>query len=890
MRYTLFLILSFFVSNIIAQETSDIKVTYSIKDAKLEQIFSDLETQYGIRFSYATSSIEDKMVAANFEDVPIIEVLDYLLSDEEMEYKIVSNNILIRKASTYKEVKNKDYKASLHIRGKIINSHNNEETLDYATISISNTSIGAYSDANGNFDIEIPEEHFNKNIIVQYLGYKNEVYKISELDNEYIIVSMKDGQFSFDEVMIVNKEKPIKLGNINNSIQLNGSQIASSTSGVMGGDIGRQIQLLPGIAAHDDNSAAIKIRGSNSDETLMILDGMPIYNANHYYGIFSGVNTAYIDSVNIYKNTYPLEYGGRTAGLVELFSNTNQPNKTEASFNLDFLTTSVKARIPISTKSHFSIAGRSTIKEVNNKQFNTLKDPTQNNPLVQTFSQMVDNRKSDPSFTFYDLNAKYQYRNNKNDMLSFNVFRSSDQVNNSNKITINDLNNNEVKLVAINDQSWSNTSASMIFSKSFRPNIRLNTSTYFTQYKNAEINEFKLDKKYKPGDLPPPSDNPLTADLDSEQKNELLDLSFDSHLDYIFKKQTLKFGLTSTHHAIDYLFAENKKDKLTGVDHFLEISGYIGHTMQLWDKVNFRSGFRATYFSNIKKTKFSPRFLLNYQATDRLSFKTSFAIENQVIRQFYYEYRGEPMELWVSAGLNDIPVLRSQNVMLGSTLKLDYFSLDVEFFQKDMKGVLEYFLPNPGEASNNPDQNREYSLFTGNGFNRGIDIILSSGYKKYDTYLSYTLSKCEQQFKEIYNNKFFASENDRTHQMKWVNTLSTGNFTFGINAIYVSGRPYTDIRNVGPNGDVRELNPKNRLKRLKAYHRVDVSSTYAFKLGKLDASITASVFNLMDTKNVKYIQSVSTQVNANQKSENIVIGNESSLLNRTFNLGLIVGF
>ena len=40
--------------------------------------------------------------------------------------------------------------------------------------------------------------------------------------------------------------------------------------------------------------------------------------------------------------------------------------------NLDLLTASADARIPLSENSHISIAGRSTIKEVNNQQFNTV--------------------------------------------------------------------------------------------------------------------------------------------------------------------------------------------------------------------------------------------------------------------------------------------------------------------------------------------------------------------------------------------------------------------------------------------------------------------------------------------------------------------------------------
>ena len=139
-------------------------------------------------------------------------------------------------------------------------------------------------------------------------------------------------------------------------------------------------------------------------------------------------------------------------------------------------------------------------------------------------------------------------------------------------------------------------------------------------------------------------------------------------------------------------------------------------------------------------------------------------------------------------------------------------------------------------------------------------------------------------------NNFFASENDRTHQLKWVNSLTTGNFTWGLNGIYVSGRPYTDIRIVDQNADLRDLDPKSRLKRVKAYHRIDISAAYNFTIGSMNASVSASIFNLLNTQNVQYIQAVATQLSANQQTQNIIVGNESQLLNRTLNLGLNLRF
>jgi len=874
---------------IFSQRTEDIKITYEENDISLKEVFADLEAQYGIRFSYATSTVDEIIMDVSFRKKSIDDVLKYLLQDQPMEFKIVSNNVLIRKRENYKETPSERYQSTLHIKGKIYNSHNSNEGLDYATISVSNSSIGSYADASGQFDIEIPESLVDENLVIQYLGYADETYKISELENSYLLVPMDDSDYSFEEVMIVNRKKPLKIGTVENSIQLNSGQISSQTSSIMGQDLAKQIQLLPGISAHDDDSAEIKIRGSNADETLIILDGMPIYNASHYYGIFSNINTSYIDSVNIFKNTYPIHYGGKTAGLVELFSDHEQPSKLSGNFDINLLTASGSLSVPISGKSHLSLAARSTLGKVNNDKFNTVKSQTRLVSELESFSQLNENAVINPSFTFNDINAHYFYQIDKKSSLAINFFKSRDIASNSYRNSRKNKRNQELNLQASEYGSWSNVASSIVAKINLGKNLSLNSTGYITNHKNSDTNQFSLNKENPQGGQIFPG-IPDSTSLDSYHRNRITDIGIDNHLVYTRQNQQFKIGLAGIHHDVDYLFFENMKSKLRGDESFFEFTGYVGHTLNLFDKLAITSGIRATYFSNVEEMAWAPRFLLNYVVTDHFSLKSSFNIENQMIRQFYYEYRGEPMEIWVSAGTNEIPILRSQNFMLGTTIKMSHFSLDIELYRKDMNGVLEYLIPNAAEGSNSQNQSRDYDLFVGNGISRGIDVILSSGYQNYDTYLSYTLSRSEEQYKEIFLSRFFASENDRTHQLKWVNTLTSGKWTWGMNAIYVSGRPYTDIRNFDPTENIINIDPDRRLRRVPAYHRFDVSAGYSFKLKKMDARITASIFNLLNIQNVKYIQSISTDIRENQTTVNTILGNEIELLNRTFNLGLNVAF
>ena len=52
-------------------------------------------------------------------------------------------------------------------------------------------------------------------------------------------------------------------------------------------DIIRIVQLLPGVEARNDFSTGFNVRGGESDQNLILLDGYPIYNPFHLGGLFS---------------------------------------------------------------------------------------------------------------------------------------------------------------------------------------------------------------------------------------------------------------------------------------------------------------------------------------------------------------------------------------------------------------------------------------------------------------------------------------------------------------------------------------------------------------------------------------------------------------------------
>jgi len=155
------------------------------------------------------------------------------------------------------------------------------------------------------------------------------------------------------------------------------------------------------------------------------------------------------------------------------------------------------------------------------------------------------------------------------------------------------------------------------------------------------------------------------------------------------------------------------------------------------------------------------------------------------------------------------------------------------------------------------------------------------------------LSESINRFPAIQRNDAFPSQDDRRHQLKWVNTMKLGRFNFSMNYIYSSGRPYTDFSRLDQRTDRRILRAMDRISRLPSYHRIDLSASYPFTLGRFQGSLGISVFNLTDNQNVKFLQyiySLPIERPGQNLPRNLVIGNETGLIDRTFNLDFKVEF
>jgi hypothetical protein len=93
------------------------------------------------------------------------------------------------------------------LKGKVVNSLTNE-AIAYTNIGIEDTFYGTASDADGDFQLKIPEEMLSKQIFFSAIGYTNETYPVASLsDREFFIVKLKPQSYDIEDVDVAAQSR-----------------------------------------------------------------------------------------------------------------------------------------------------------------------------------------------------------------------------------------------------------------------------------------------------------------------------------------------------------------------------------------------------------------------------------------------------------------------------------------------------------------------------------------------------------------------------------------------------------------------------------------------------------------------------------------------------------
>ncbi|WP_422860130.1 TonB-dependent receptor [Flagellimonas sp. S174] len=883
--------ISFFLLPILitAQDRTP-RISITFQDKTLTEVVEQLGELTDYQFFYVPQWLGTKVTSGNFEDVELSELLDFLFGETNIQYHVGLDNkvYLIRNQTIYDELPTGFFgrspllgdtipvisesedsnpiflsldkedgpseiktirigKASSRAGNKkytltgFAKSNSTGEPIPNLAVVVKGGEDGAVTNIQGYYEIELP---YGKNtLITKSLGFG---------DTETNVIMFNNGQYDF----VLNEsleqlEEVIVEGSARTNVEdatTGSNQILSEETKniplVLGErDVLKVATTLPGITTAGEGAAGFNVRGGNTDQNLILLDGAVIYNPSHFFGIFQALNPFAVKDATIYKGNIPARFGGRLSSVFDISTKDGNTSNFSAEASIGPVTSNVVLETPIvKDKASLLIGGRGTYSDW---ILRSLDDEALNNSEA----------------SFYDLIAKYTHKLDENNSLSATAYYSKDNF----SITSDSLFGFGNRMASI---QWDRK-----FSEKTKGQLVVSNSQYDfdIEFDGNSNQDFELGYTIN----------------ETEVKLNFVHILNDKH--------TLDFGVSSKLYLVDPgdrnpLNPESTIESLEiPREKGLESAVFISDNFKLSDKFLIDAGVRVSVFSAlglstqriyednqprnettlVEEREFGsgdfittyagPEFRLSarYLLAPDLSVKASFNNTFQYIHTLSNTTTVSPIDTWKLSDTNIEPA-RAFQYSLGvyKNLQEDMYELSLEGYYKTSSNVLDFKVG----ADLLLNEEIEQEILQGEGKAYGVELLMRKNRGKLNGWLGYTYSrsflKFDSEFREerINDGDFFPSNFDRPHDVSLVaNYKLTKRFSLSTNFVYQTGRPITfPVGSFNFNNSEFVLFSNRNEFRIPDYYRLDIGLNIEgnHKIKKFAHSFwTISVYNVLGRNN-----------------------------------------
>lgn len=250
-----------------------------------------------------------------------------------------------------------------------------------------------------------------KNTDIEYkIKGKNIILKRRSLKQDAGLKPKKDSSLSvgmpsleipkmLDEVVVVSRlEAPAVETSEIGAKKLTAQEIINTPVMFGESDVIKALQMQPGISEGQEGMAGMHVHGGESDENLYMLDNVPLYQVNHFAGLFSAFNPEAIRYIDFFKSSIPAKYDGRLSSYLDVRTKNGSLDGHHGSFRLGLTSGAFNIDGPLSKKTTYSVALRRS-------WFDVLSIP-----MLALVNSSNDEEKIRFRYAFMDLNTKVTHR------------------------------------------------------------------------------------------------------------------------------------------------------------------------------------------------------------------------------------------------------------------------------------------------------------------------------------------------------------------------------------------------------------------------------------------------------------------------------------------------
>ena len=737
------------------------------------------------------------------------------------------------------------------------------ETLFGANVYISELKIGTNTNEYGFYSLTIPKGEYT--LKISYLGFGTLEEKISVTQNIKKDFALTENNQTLEEVKVESYKKRSEIKNSEMSVNKLSIQTIKKMPAVLGEvDIIKSILQLPGVTNAGEGQSGFNVRGGSADQNLILLDEATIYNSSHLFGFFSVFNSDAIKDLKLYKGGIPARFGGRLSSVLDIYQKEGNKEEYKYTGGIGLISSRLMAEGPISGgRGSFLVAGRGTYGHL--------------------FLKLADNKNS---AYFYDLNTKLNYKLNDKNTLFLSGYFGRDQF---------DLSGGFINTYG---NSFANLRWNHLFSDKLFSNLSVIYSDYYYGLNldffkfdwQSDIKNFNLKYDFKhylgnalkltygvnsqyyefnPGTIVPTSSNSGDIARQLDKKFAIESAVYFDVDQKISDKFSINYGLRHSHfirlgEQLINIYANNQAVVYNSDAKIYEKATPIGTKFYGKNKT-------IANFNNLE-----PRLALTFAFDENQSFKASYNRMSQYLHLISNTSSPTPLDIWAPSDNFFKPQILDQFAIgYFKNFSDDNYSIEIESFYKKMKNRVDYIDGAELIANNDLEQ----IILNGIGRSYGLEFFLRKNTGKLQGWVSYTISRAEQQTPGrnanetgINDGKWYKSGFDKLHNLSVTATYKKNErWSYGAIFTLQSGQPSTfpdgkfDYQGISvPNFGLRNENS------LPVFHHLDVSATYVPKPNKQKGWQGEWVFSIYNLYNRQNAASINFRQNADTAASEAV--------------------
>lgn len=721
------------------------------------------------------------------------------------------------------------------------------ESLIGATIYHPRSAAGATANVHGFYSLTLPKDSVT--LLFSYVGYTLKAVRMKLTRDTTINITLKGATLLNEVVVNASQVEAIHEITRMSTVSIPVEQIKNLPAFLGETDVLKVLQLMPGVQSGSEGSTGLYVRGGGADQNLILLDGVPVYNASHLFGFFSVFNADAINHVDLIKGGFPARYGGRLSSVIDINMKEGNMKEVKGEGSVGIIAAKATVEGPIKKdRTSFIVSARRTYIDMLAR------------PLIKASS----NGDAVAGYYFYDLNFKVNHIVNNKNRLYLSTYFGDDKAYARNK--------DSYASTSYEDEfglKWGNVITAMRWNRVFTPKLFANFTGTFSRYRFSIFQNYE--ERSPDGDV----------FFENQYVSGIRDWAAKADFDFIpTPNHYIRFGANTIAHrfspgVLSYKSSEERDTTLgTDITNATEFALYLEDDWKLSSTLKLNIGVHASAFLVEGRwyTSAQPRLSGRYLLTDDLALKASFTTMTQFVHLLTNAGLGLPTDLWVPSTARVPPQQSWQSALGVARTWKGIYEISLETYYKEMTNLIEY---KEGASFININEDWQNKVATnGRGESYGAEVLLQKKTGKVTGWIGYTLSWTNRQFDDINFGTEFPYKYDNRHDVNVAMTHAWNNrMDFSMAWIYTTGNaislPLATYEGTPMPGsfwysnDVSYYRGRNDF-RMNSYHRLDLSFSWWKNKTWGQSKWTLGVYNAYSRRN-PFFMDISYDKHGNKK-------------------------